>query len=113
MLELKEAGALIGTPLENIDIGQLAKTQLPLSEAEATGYLRLNLAIAIEHIVLRAVDLGLGSCWVLMFDRQGFNKIFGIEERYLAVALLPIGYPDQNPGKRPRIPLKDILLKDL
>jgi Nitroreductase len=113
MIELKEAGAFVGTPLESADIGEIAKSRNTMSEAEATAYLRLNAAIAIEHIVLRATDLGLGSCWVMMFDREQARKAFEIDKRYIVVALLPIGYPDQNPGQRPRISAKEILIKDL
>jgi nitroreductase len=113
MIELQEAGAFVGTPLENADVREIAKSRITMSEAEATAYLRLNAAIAIEHIVLRATDLGLGSCWVMMFDREQARKAFEIDKRYIAVALLPIGYPDQNPGPRPRISAKELLLAEL
>lgn len=113
LIQLKEAGAFVGTPLDSADVKELAKSRNMMSEAEATAYLRLNAAIAIEHIVLRATDLGLGSCWVMMFDREQARTAFDIDTRYIVVALLPIGYPDQNPVQRPRISVKDILLKDL
>ena len=113
LIELKEVGAFVGTPLESADVKELAKSRNTMSEAEATAYLRLNAAIAIEHIVLRATDLGLGSCWVMMFDREQARTAFDIDTRYIVVALLPVGYPDQNPGPRPRISVKEILLKDL
>jgi len=35
-----------------------------------------NVAIAVEHIVLRALDFGLGSCWVRMIDEQKIKDIF-------------------------------------
>lgn len=41
-------------------------------------YLNLNAAIAIDHITLRAVDLGLGSCWVMMFDKEKVKDLLGL-----------------------------------
>ena len=37
----------------------------------------LNVGIAVEHIVLRALDFGLGSCWVRVFDEQKVKEFFG------------------------------------
>ncbi|GAI00990.1 unnamed protein product, partial [marine sediment metagenome] len=35
-----------------------------------------NVAIAIEHIVLRALDFDLGTCWVRLFDWQKVKEMF-------------------------------------
>jgi len=65
-----------------------------------------NVAIAIEHIVLRALDFGLGSCWVRMLDEQKIKTIFGWKNSIHVVALLPLGYPDE-----PQIHERDVLSK--
>jgi len=36
-----------------------------------------------------------------------------LDDRYDVVALLPIGYPDQSPAARPRLPLGDLILKEV
>lgn len=110
--ELKEAGAFADTPLENMDPDTYAKSR-PMDPASAEAYLRLNAAIAIDHITLRAVDLGLGTCWVMMFDHKKIKQILGLGDNYKVVALIPVGYPDQNPKARPRIELSRILLKEI
>jgi nitroreductase len=69
-----------------------------------------NVAIAIEHIVLRALDFELGSCWVRLIDRQKIKDIFGWNDDRYVVALLPIGYPAEFPEKRKRLELKDIVI---
>ncbi|MDA8222032.1 nitroreductase family protein [Desulfosporosinus sp.] len=112
MRELMEAGAFTDTPLETMDTESYAKRN-PMDQATAEAYLRLNAAIAIDHITLRAVDLGLGTCWVMMFDQEKVKQILGLGENYNVVALLPVGYPDQNPNSRPRIELGEILLKEV
>ena len=69
-----------------------------------------NVAIAIEHIVLRALDFGLGSCWVRMIDEQKIKDIFGWSNAMHVVALLPLGYPDEAPAPRKRRTIEEILL---
>ncbi|AET66083.1 nitroreductase [Desulfosporosinus orientis DSM 765] len=110
--ELMEAGAFKDTPLETIDTESYVKRS-PMDKATAEAYLRLNAAIAIDHITLRAVDLGLGTCWVMMFDQEKVKQILGLGENYNVVALLPLGYPDQSPNPRPRIDINQILLKEV
>lgn len=70
----------------------------------------LNVAIAIEHIILRALDFGLGSCWVKLTHDQMVKDIFGWDENIHFVALLPIGYPDESPAPRKRLKIADILI---
>lgn len=70
-----------------------------------------NVAIAIEHIVLRALDFGLGSCWVRMIDEQKIKDIFGWGNSMHVVALLPLGYPDEAPAPRKRRTIEEIVLK--
>jgi nitroreductase len=69
-----------------------------------------NVVIAIEHIVLRAMDFGLGSCWIRLLDEQKIKQIFGWDDNIYVVALLPMGYPAEFPAPRKRLKLKDILL---
>jgi len=70
-----------------------------------------NVAIAIEHIVLRALDFGLGSCWVRMLDEQKIKTIFGWKNSIHVVALLPLGYPDEAPNPRKRRAIEELILK--
>ena len=69
-----------------------------------------NMAIAGEHIALRALDFGLGTCWVHAFDEARVREMFGWGERLHVAALLPVGYPAESPEPRPRRPLEGFLL---
>ena len=83
-------------------------------EAEAAkAYLSMNVAIAVEHIVLKAVDLGLGSCWLGRFDRDKLKEYLKLDERIYPVVLLPVGHPDQTPKARPRFDLDKMVLKTI
>lgn len=70
----------------------------------------LNVAIAVEHMVLRALDFGLGTCWIRLLDRQKISKIFRWPENIYLVALLPIGYVAEDPAPRKRMALNELLL---
>ena len=111
--QLREAGAFAGTPLDKEDETSYSKKRKNMDASAIKSYLNLNVAIAIDHITLRAVDLGLGSCWVMMFDKEKVSSLLGLDERYEVVALLPIGYPDQSPSPRPRLDISEILLKEI
>jgi nitroreductase len=112
--ELMEAQAFVGTPLDDPTLMEAAaKRRSSMDQSTIKAYLTLNAAIAIEHIVLRAVDLGLGSCWIMMFDSAKTKSTLQLDDRYDVVALLPIGYPDQSPAARPRLPLGDLILKEV
>lgn len=77
------------------------------------GYLALNVAIAIEHIVLRATDLGLGTCWIGRVNGEKTKEILGLTDNLEVMMLLPVGYPAQDPGERPRLSKEDILIKTI
>jgi len=115
MKELREAQAFVDTPLnnDNKDSSDDNKKEPNIDVAALKAYLNLNAAIAIDHITLRAVDLGLGSCWVMMFDKEKVKNLLDLDERYDVVALLPIGYPDQDPNQRPRLDISEVLLKEI
>jgi nitroreductase len=73
-----------------------------------------NTYIAIEHMVLTATALGLGSCWVGALGGEGeINALFNLPKTLIVVAVLPVGYPDKIPSPRPRISLSEILLRPL
>lgn len=108
VLELKQAGALAG----DFNAEEYARRRAG-EEAAARAYLSLNAAIAIDHLTLRAVDLGLGTCWVMMFDQEKVKKALVLEDRYLVTALIPVGYPDQQPAQRPRLSAEEILIKQM
>jgi nitroreductase len=71
-----------------------------------------NVAIAIEHIALRALDFGLGTCWIRLIDESAIKSIFGWDDTISVVALLPIGYPEESPAPRKRRTIEEIVIPD-
>ena len=69
----------------------------------------IDVAIAIDHMTLAAVELGLGTCWIGAFYEQEAKKILGIPQDISIVELLPLGYPkDPKPIEKDRLSLKEI-----
>lgn len=63
----------------------------------------IDIAIATEHIVLAAEELGLGCCWVCNFDAQKCSEILQLNSDEEAIVILPIGYAkDDNRQEKKR-----------
>ncbi len=73
----------------------------------------IDVAIAIDHMTLAAVELGLGTCWVGAFFEDKVKEILDIPKDVRIVELLTIGYPKaslNNPKQR--LSLDEIVFKD-
>jgi nitroreductase len=71
-------------------------------------YYLADTAIAFEHLCLAAHALGLGSCWMGLFDEALVRKGLHIPAGVRVVGVTPLGYPDQEPKPRPRKELAEI-----
>lgn len=71
----------------------------------------IDLAISIEQMVLEAVELGLGSCWIGAFSETRVKEILGIPPEIRVVNLLPVGYPKRIPSATSRLP-KAVIVKN-
>jgi len=73
-----------------------------------------NTYIAVEHMVLTATALGLGTCWVgAIGSPEEMNSLFHLPPTTIVVAVLPVGHPSKIPPPRPRMSLNSILLRPL
>lgn len=61
----------------------------------------IDASIVLTHMMLECADLGLGSCWVGMFDMTMCKTLFNLPDNIHPIALLPFGYPagDSEPSK--------------
>lgn len=71
-------------------------------ERGASLYCLQDTAAAVQNILLTATAYGLGSCWVGAFDEQKVNATLGLSSHYKPVAIIPIGYPAEEPEIIPR-----------
>jgi nitroreductase len=75
---------------------------------------QLDCGIAGEHLVLRAAELGLGTCWIGWFDRRAARRPLGVPAHARVVCLIAVGYPAEESAERarPRKRLSDIAWLD-
>jgi len=72
----------------------------------------VDLAIALEHMILAAAAEGLGTCWIGAFIEAEVKKVLAIPDGVKPIALTPLGWPAKEPSARPRKPLADIICYD-
>ena len=70
---------------------------------------QLNIGIVMDHLILAATELGLGTCWIGAFDRDAAREILGIPEGMDPIIFTPLGYPDSEPGAKKRKALEDLV----
>ena len=70
----------------------------------------LSIGAAIEHICLKATDMGLGSLWirVTVYAQNDILKLINYENMEL-ISSIAIGYPNEVPVSRPRKKLNEII----
>jgi nitroreductase len=69
----------------------------------------IDVAIALEHICLRATDLGLATCWIGSFYPDKVRSIVGIPVNVDIIELLALGYPADKSKEPRREPLCNIV----
>jgi len=72
----------------------------------------VDLAIAIEHMALQAVEEELGTCWIGAFNQEEVKRVLEIPEECKVVALMPLGFPADKPGPKSRKEMEEIVSYD-
>ena len=88
------------------------KTEIELDEESPQNELKQiirDTAIATEHIILEAVNEGLGTCWVAWFTQNNIRPILGLPNDKYMISIVTAGYPDEEPKPRKRKDLKEII----
>ena len=109
--ELIESGALPERTRE-VFIPYLKKGMSTVTKDALMIAAAANVAIAVEHIVLQAVEIGLGTCWVRWYEDNKIKEILDIAKHVEVMALLPVGVPDEEPSQRPRQELNKIVYSE-
>ena len=62
-----------------------------------------------DHMALQAHALGLGVCWVGDFEQIPMRAVLESPASHYILAIFAIGYPDEEPGPRPRKEIHDLV----
>ncbi|MBN1217845.1 MAG: nitroreductase family protein [Anaerolineae bacterium] len=69
---------------------------------DGQNYHHVDAAIAMDHLILAATSLGLGTCWVAAFDVEAAREVLGLPEGVEPVAFTPLGYAADKLGSKDR-----------
>lgn len=81
------------------------------SKIQGTAYYLIDIGIAVEHLILQATELNLGTCWIGWFDTKKTRRVLKIPKKYKIVSLLTLGYftYNQKQNKKKRKSLDNVL----
>lgn len=90
-------------------LGVYADTAAAWVRADGKSYADIDAAIVMDHMILAATSLGLGTCWIGAFNAQAARELGGFGDAFEPVAFTPLGYPASTPPAKMRKPLDDIV----
>lgn len=64
---------------------------------------------SVENILIAAVGLGLGACWVGAFRENQVAEGLDLPIHLRPVAIVAVGYPAENPPVPPKVKLEDAI----
>lgn len=86
-----------------------AKTSEAWTRRDGKNYAEVDTTIAMDHLILAAADLGLGTCWIAAFDLAAAREILGLPPQVEPVAFTPLGYPADEGKPKKRKSLADLV----
>jgi nitroreductase len=76
---------------------------------DGKGYVDVDVAIAMDHLILAASAEGLGTCWIAAFKPEVVREVLNIPDNMEPLFLTPLGYPETIPEPTFRKPLEEIV----
>lgn len=76
---------------------------------DGKNYTYVDVAIAMDHLILTATSLGLGTCWIAAFNPTEASRILGLPNEVEPIIFTPLGYPADESKEKVRKPLPDLI----
>jgi nitroreductase len=76
---------------------------------DGKNYNDVDVAIAMDHLILAAADIGLGTCWIADFDPAAAREVLNLPDEVEPVAFTTLGYPADTPRPKSRKPLETLV----
>ena len=114
---------VVGDPEQRRRVAQACGNQMWMADAayiivaaglpDVSGkWHRVNVAIAMENMVLAARSLGYGTCWIGAFNPDEVKAVCGLPDNMEVVVCSPLGVPDVSPDARDRKPWDEVFSAD-
>lgn len=78
-------------------------------KSDGKDFADVDAAITIDHLILKATDLGLGTCWICNFDATLARKKLLLPDFIEPIAIIPIGYTKAIAPEKIRKPLSEMV----
>lgn len=75
---------------------------------EGQSIIDVDIAIAMEHLVLAATAEGLGTCWICAYSTSEMNKALNIKDPWSTLAISPLGFYSKTINEINRKNINDI-----
>lgn len=76
---------------------------------DGISYLQVDAAIVMDHMILEATNLGLGTCWIAAFDAQAARRILDLPSDIEPLLFTPLGYAADREVDKERKSLRDLV----
>lgn len=76
---------------------------------DGRNYVEVDTAIAMDHLILAATELGLGTCWIAAFDVEEARKVLKVPDDVEPLLFTPLGYPNAEPRGMGRKGLSELV----
>lgn len=70
----------------------------------------IDATIVMDHMILAAQDVGLGTCYIGAFKKYEAHKFLNLKENEEAVLFTPLGYGNAEPRETPRKELDEFVV---
>ena len=101
-----DRGWFAQAPLLLCACGIPAKTWI---RSDGKNYNDVDVTIVMDHMVLAATDLGLGTCWVAAFNPAAARQVLGLPDGVEPIAFTPLGYSADQPRPKERKALSELV----
>ena len=77
--------------------------------SDGRNYCEVDATIAMDHLILAAADLGLGTCWIGAFNPDAAREVLSLPDDVEPIAFTPLGYPNDQPGDKSRKSMNELV----
>lgn len=78
-------------------------------KSDGKDFADVDVAIVTDHLILRATEMGLGTCWVCNFDVELVRQKLHLPSQIEPLVIVPIGYSEAQPPVKTRKSLDEMV----
>jgi len=76
---------------------------------DGSNYFHVDAAIAMDHLILAATNIGLGTCWIAAFNPDAAKEVLNLPSHVEPIVFTPLGYPADKPKEKERKTIEDLV----